>query len=358
MQPVRTLSSQPKESVANYTIDNTNSKHLELYSILGEYDNAGFPLSYCLLSTANAVEIGKRTRALQAWAQALRDKYGVIPVFVHVDKDMAEIGMSKHVWWESKIQLCWWHMRKAVRERLAKSKLSTSPYNPKRAKQEFTFIDLTFIPPGSADPDEHEGGARAPSPDPPDIRPPRPHALILRIPNPSQPPSALDVPDTSHPTPEVLQDAVNTIPADPTMPTVLQPVQPGQENEADKENPKLKFRIPVKTSNPVVESGHSRESGKERRTFCPAEHREVIVDMMEQHLCAHPLIPGYAHPSPVGIREWAVRQMYEFCHKHDLREAWAYLWENWYRPGRWELWARTVHAEIPVLKTTMILESQ
>ena len=319
MQPVCTLSSQPKESVANYTIDNTNSKHLELYSILGEYDNAGFPLSYCLLSTANAVEIGKRTRALQAWAQALRDKYGMILVFVHVDKDMAEIGMSKHVWWESKIQLCWWHMRKAVRERLVKSKLS---------------------------------------PDPPDIRPPRPHALILRIPNPSQPPSALNVPDTSHPTPEVLQDAVNTIPADPTMPTVLQPVQPGQENEADKENPKLKIRIPVKTSNPVVESGHSRESGKERRTFCPAEHREVIVDMMEQHLCAHPLIPGYAHPSPVGIREWAVRQMYEFCHKHDLREAWAYLWENWYRPGRWELWARTVHAEIPVLKTTMILESQ
>ncbi|KAJ7217434.1 hypothetical protein C8J57DRAFT_1598609, partial [Mycena rebaudengoi] len=28
---------------------NTNSKHLELYSVLGEYDNAGFPLSYCLL---------------------------------------------------------------------------------------------------------------------------------------------------------------------------------------------------------------------------------------------------------------------------------------------------------------------
>ena len=30
-------------------IDNTNSKHLELYTILGEYNNASFPLSYCLL---------------------------------------------------------------------------------------------------------------------------------------------------------------------------------------------------------------------------------------------------------------------------------------------------------------------
>ena len=28
--------------------DNTNSRHLELYTILGEYDNAGFPLSYCV----------------------------------------------------------------------------------------------------------------------------------------------------------------------------------------------------------------------------------------------------------------------------------------------------------------------
>ena len=79
---------------------------------------------------------------------------------------------------------------------------------------------------------------------------------------------------------------------------------------------------------------------------------------MEQHLCAHPLIPGYAHPSPAGIREWAVKQMYNFCVASDLRELWAYLWGNWYRSSRWELWARSVYPEIPVLKTTMILESQ
>ena len=34
---------------------NTNSKHL----ILGEYDNAGFPLAYCLQSTLKAKQIGK-----------------------------------------------------------------------------------------------------------------------------------------------------------------------------------------------------------------------------------------------------------------------------------------------------------
>jgi hypothetical protein len=61
--------------------------------------------------------------------------------------------------------------------------------------------------------------------------------------------------------------------------------------------------------------------------------------MMEKHYCAHPLIPGYAHPSPEGIKKWAIQQMYNFCVKHDLCEVWAYLWENWYRKGQWELHA-------------------
>ncbi|KAJ7593158.1 hypothetical protein C8J56DRAFT_1045593 [Mycena floridula] len=57
---------------------NTNSSNLELYSIMGEYDNTGFLLTYCLLTTAQAVGIGKRKRALEAWAKVLRDKYGII----------------------------------------------------------------------------------------------------------------------------------------------------------------------------------------------------------------------------------------------------------------------------------------
>ncbi|KAI5989692.1 hypothetical protein EDD15DRAFT_2171139, partial [Pisolithus albus] len=42
---------------SNMSIDNTNARNLKLYSMLGEYDNAGFPLSYCLLSTATSIEI-------------------------------------------------------------------------------------------------------------------------------------------------------------------------------------------------------------------------------------------------------------------------------------------------------------
>ncbi|KAF8209756.1 hypothetical protein K438DRAFT_1571712, partial [Mycena galopus ATCC 62051] len=97
------------------------------------------------------------------------------------------------------------------------------------------------------------------------------------------------------------------------------------------------------------------EEGK--RTFCPEELREEIITAMVHHFNAHPLIPGFAHPSPAGIREWAVKQMYTFCFDNNLPEVWAYLWENWYRRGRWELWARAEHPEIPRLKTTMMVES-
>jgi len=72
---------------------------------MAEYDGSGFPLSYCLLSTATSTEIGKRTKALSEWAQHLRDTYGVVPAFAHVDKDMVEIGMLQ-LSWRPKIQLC------------------------------------------------------------------------------------------------------------------------------------------------------------------------------------------------------------------------------------------------------------
>ncbi|KAJ6529370.1 hypothetical protein B0H19DRAFT_873456, partial [Mycena capillaripes] len=92
-------------------------------------------------------------------------------------------------------------------------------------------------------------------------------------------------------------------------------------------------------------------------TFCTTQLRQPIVDFMESRLCAHPLIPGFFRHSPAGIRMWAVRQAYTFWIENELPEVWTYLWENWYPRGRWELWARAEHSEIPRLKTTMMIES-
>jgi hypothetical protein len=285
---------------------------------MGEYSNAGFPLSYCLLSTTGSDDLGKRKQALEAWAQKLRDVYGVIPVFVHVDKDMAEIGMIRDVW-NAKIQLCWWHLRRAVRTRLEKSKLSTTPYYPQRAHAEFPFIDISFTPYGRADASEHEGGYLA----------------------------SLERATTSLPAQHANSVGTIKIPA----------TQPRRTPLSDLTNSQRLAAQSSTCGTPMGEDENDEDSPS-RRTFCQVEFRQSIIDLMENHFCAHPLIPGYARPTAAGIREWAVRQMFTFCAVNDLREVWAYLWENWYRCGRWELWARAEHPEIPRLKTTMMVESQ
>ncbi|PVF93533.1 hypothetical protein CPB86DRAFT_96189, partial [Serendipita vermifera] len=94
-----------------------------------------------------------------------------------------------------------------------------------------------------------------------------------------------------------------------------------------------------------------------RRQFCPLELRQPLIDMVELHFCTHSSVPGKSAPNKEGIRWWAVRQIWDFCVKYDLRELWAYLWVNWYRPDRWKLWARSYSDAIPRLKTTMICES-
>uniref|UniRef100_A0A0W0ETV3 MULE transposase domain-containing protein n=1 Tax=Moniliophthora roreri TaxID=221103 RepID=A0A0W0ETV3_MONRR len=71
----------------------TNAHHLELSSIMAEIDGTGFLLFYCLLSTVNASEVGKKIKALWQWATHVKERYHINSEFIHVDKDMAEIGM-------------------------------------------------------------------------------------------------------------------------------------------------------------------------------------------------------------------------------------------------------------------------
>ncbi len=224
--------------------------------------------------------------------------------------------MAKRVWTLTKILICWWHLNRAVSQRLSNDKLSTTPYRARAAHECFSFIDPAFIPPGDPDASEREGG-----PDP-DVMPrksdmdlSRPWALKIKL-----------------------------------------PLIPSGSGTRDKEN------LPVQdTPFPTNANSKTRppKIEKQSRHFCLKEYRSEITGMMERHYCAHPFIPGKAHPSTAAIYEWAVRMMYEYCVKRDLREVWAYLWENWYRPGRWELWARSTCPEmIAILKTTMILESQ
>ncbi|KAJ7434395.1 hypothetical protein B0H11DRAFT_1757683 [Mycena galericulata] len=210
-------------------------------------------------------------------------------------------------------QLCW-AMKKIITP--LRGKIVEIALTVHRARAEFALIDPSFKPARRADPTEHEGGFLASA----EITPPSMHSL--------------------HP------NSVGTIKIPASQPRHL--VDPTRS-----ERPTI----------PETDHGDAMDVDDEttdstRRTFCPSDFRQPIINFMENHLCAHPLIPGYAQPSPEGIREWAVREAYTFCVDNDLREVWAYLWENWYRRGRWELWARAEHPEIPRLKTTMMVESQ
>lgn len=178
------------------------------------------------------------------------------------------------------------------------------------------FIDTTFIPLGHVDPHEYEGGMCD---------------IIANVKD-----------EPLHPSPNVISILIKP----PLKPHNLQPwTTIGSTGGAKAESIMPKKEAPDISNK---DGGH--------RVFCPEEHHETIVNMMEAHLCAHPLIPG-SYPSAEGINEWSVKQMYQFCFQMKMLETWAYLWENWYRKGHWELWACSCHTEIPILKTTIILES-
>ena len=336
-------------------LDDTNSSHLELYTVLVENDNSGFPVSYCFLSTAASTCPDKRKQSLHLWFSELRDQYKLNPKFMHVDKDMAEIGAILFTWVLIKIQLCWWHLREAIKRRLKKKALGTTPYDPHQVRKEFPWIDVSFVPRGKADPQDIEGGIvtlpdeeqPAPTYTTPLIR--GANTLVVRIPRvrgeaPEDAEGSDDVSET-YPCKVLLVD----IPAGVTHYSLI----PGDPDHAILNALPLSV---VKEHRPKVAKVARRRA--KHGIFCPKDLRPPIIEMIEQHLCAHPLIPGYCHPSRAGIHEWATKQMYGYCVENDLPEVWAYMYGNWYRCGRWALWARSQCSDIPVLKTTMMVEAQ
>jgi hypothetical protein len=324
-----------------FHIDNTNSAKLELYSVIGEVDNAGFPLAYCFLSTATSISAGKRTRALKSFLQSLQKAYDIQPQFAHVDKDFAEISALRQVWPDATVTICWWHLRDALRKRTSSNLLSTSKYNPVDACTEFSFIDKTFGPPPGtkSNPQDNEEQGYSDDTDNTEDDPnygkrPRKHVKKMKV----------------------KQNTSSTQPPPPTNPNSLLvklAVPPGFQwsqsvNQVDASSSE---------TNSGSDEGKEISHGNQRQ-FCPPELRQPLIDMVEFHFCTHSSVPGLSAPNKEGIRWWAVKQIWEFCVKYDLRELWAYMWVNWYRPDRWKLWARSQSNTIPRLKTTMICEAQ
>lgn len=95
--------------------------------------------------------------------------------------------------------------------------------------------------------------------------------------------------------------------------------------------------------------------------FCPKEFRQIILQKFRTHFHQHPEIPigdeAGTLLSAEEIHYGAAQDMYEFCFENDLSQVWAYMWNRWYTPKQWCLWARAACDAIPRIKTTMIVES-
>ena len=82
--------------------------------------------------------------------------------------------------------------------------------------------------------------------------------------------------------------------------------------------------------------------------------------MFSRHFNSHSLIPDKngIFRSAKDIHQQCASEMYFYCKARGFFRLWAYFFINWYCNEQWKLWARSANEiEIPVLKTTMIVES-
>ena len=94
--------------------------------------------------------------------------------------------------------------------------------------------------------------------------------------------------------------------------------------------------------------------------YCPLSHHLSILHLVGKHFCQHPILRERHGQSRTRqqIHRDAILEKYYHCYTKNLREAWAYLWTNWYAPGKWELWARSLYERaIPRRRTTMVVEA-
>jgi hypothetical protein len=105
----------------------SNRENFELFAIILLYEGEGYPASYLYLQR-NAAE-GERKRAIELWYiisviarfNKVKD-FGVVPTFIKMDKDIGQIGAAITVWPNSTINLCLWHILRAIKKRLGDPK--------------------------------------------------------------------------------------------------------------------------------------------------------------------------------------------------------------------------------------------
>ncbi|KAI0826923.1 hypothetical protein BC628DRAFT_1495368 [Trametes gibbosa] len=341
---------------------NTNGGNFELFSAVADANGAGIPLAFIFLRT---------TKDAAAGAKQASGSRSVDPEFTLTDKDFSEINAMGATW----------NLR-AVKQRLCKNKHVPAPYNADAAHSEFLFIDPHFLPAAQ----RSEAGLD-PIPPPPEKPLPRVRLLVdgrppvltpaLRIIlKPGDIADALGHLRTVPPDDERSDDGMffadraeageKWEDEDFDIPDLVE-VDEGEETEIDDEDDCRREVDAIEQDptnvDPDAPPDASETSGRSRAPhykFCPACHRLPVLRIFTKHACQHPLLPechGMSRSAEDIYRD-AVDEMYRHCKANNLCEVWAYLWNSWYCPSRWKLWARSAYAEsIPRKRTTMIVEA-
>ncbi|KAK9443862.1 ATP-dependent DNA helicase PIF1, partial [Metarhizium brunneum] len=155
-EPIQKLRNTAPQLVMDSTFG-TNSGGMDLFAVLSEVQGTGVPLAYCLvelLKPPQAQRVEKKTvRAdpgamtyiIQQFLQRLKN-FGFNPRCVAIDKDPAEITAVTTVWPGVKVQLCYWHAKRAVSMRLNSSKTTNTQnhYRPEDAQKLIPGLEICW----------------------------------------------------------------------------------------------------------------------------------------------------------------------------------------------------------------------
>lgn len=146
------LKSSSRELVMDSTFG-TNNLGISLYAVLAELDGTGVPIAYCFLGTILAEssaavarrDPGATTAVLQDFLKSLAVA-DFDPKFFGTDKDFAQISAIQSVWPNTKVQLCYWHVRRALRQKLTSSRKTgnQNEYRPRDAQNLIPDLEICW----------------------------------------------------------------------------------------------------------------------------------------------------------------------------------------------------------------------
>ncbi|CAG8792149.1 44792_t:CDS:2, partial [Gigaspora margarita] len=110
-----------KEQITMIVIDTTyknNRLNYELYAILGIIDGSGFPLTYLFLKPGQQE---KYLTILLNWFHIIKLQ-GINNIHTFLtDKGFSQITSAQTIWPHVQIQLCYWHVLRAIKKKLSSS---------------------------------------------------------------------------------------------------------------------------------------------------------------------------------------------------------------------------------------------